>query len=333
LNGNDEMKNHSSKLLLVLIVLLITLTAYKSIDSLNKKTIMIGANQWIGYESLHLYGLHDQKNEKMFKVVEFSSSVEVMQAFKKNLIQVAALTLDEAILLSHDIEDLTVFLILDVSAGGDAILTLSKNHKIKDLEKGKVGLETGSVGTYLLFRAAELFHLDMNKMKLISIPFENQEKALLNGHVDFLVTFNPVKSKLMEKGSQVLFDSNSIPGEIVDVLVARKSVINENKKLFIDLSYDLQQTMVKISLRDHDILNTISMRNHLPLKVIEGHINDIKIPIGKNNSTILKRIFESTIHKLEKAIKNNSQYYDAKNSNLNVDFSIVENTFKLEQQQ
>lgn len=301
-------------------------------DSHKNKTYLIGANQWIGYESLHLYSMEDEKGENPFKVVEFSSSVEVMQAFKKGLIQVAALTLDEAILLSYEVKDLSVFLILDVSAGGDAILSFDKKFKIYDLEKGKIGIELGGVGTYLLSRAAEIYKLNFERMQLIPIPYENQEKALLNGLVDFVVTFNPVKSNLIEKGSQVLFDSNSIPGEIVDVLVAQKDIINNNNKLFVNLSHKLQQTMAKISLKDHDVLNAISQRNHMPISVIESHINDIKIPIGKNNSTILKKIFETTIHKLEKSLKSKSQYYDLKTSSLSVDSSIIEKTFKMEKQ-
>ncbi|TLM69485.1 MAG: hypothetical protein FDZ70_09735 [Actinobacteria bacterium] len=48
-----------------------------------------------------------------------------------------------------------------------------------------------------------------------------------SGRVDAVVTFEPVRSKLVSEGAGVLFDSSRIPGEIVDILVVRDSVLRD----------------------------------------------------------------------------------------------------------
>lgn len=324
------MKYHSSKLVLVFITALVTLFLYHGLDFFKTKNILVGANQWIGYESLHLYELNKRDNSKSFKIVEFPNSTKVIQAFKKGLIDIAALTLDEALILSQNVEDLVVFLVLDVSAGGDAIITLNDKLGIKDLENHKVGLELGAVGSYLISRAVELFKLDFQKIKTVAISNDNQESAILNNKVDFIITFNPVKNKLISLGGKVVFDSNSIPGEIVDILVTRKETIMKSHRQLINFTIELQKSMEKISLKDNSTLKIISNRTHVPISVVEDHIKDIQIPIGKDNLVILKRIFEVNIHKLEKVLQRSFNYPERKKSKLHVDFSIINESFKME---
>ena len=48
------------------------------------------------------------------------------------------------------------------------------------------------------------------------------------GSVDGAVTFDPFKSQMTASGGRTIFDSSQIPGEIVDLLAVRASVLEKN---------------------------------------------------------------------------------------------------------
>ena len=49
--------------------------------------------------------------------------------------------------------------------------------------------------------------------------------AFQNKQIDAAVTFDPYSNSLKRLGGNVIFDSTMIPGEILDVLVVRKSLV------------------------------------------------------------------------------------------------------------
>lgn len=57
------------------------------------------------------------------------------------------------------------------------------------------------------------------------LPLDEHLTAWRESQVDALVTFDPVLQVLRGEGAPVLFDSSAIPGEIVDVLVARTDAL------------------------------------------------------------------------------------------------------------
>jgi len=50
------------------------------------------------------------------------------------------------------------------------------------------------------------------------------------GRVDAVVTFEPARTMLVKKGAAVLFDSSSMPGEVVDVLIVRKGYLSGSRE-------------------------------------------------------------------------------------------------------
>jgi len=52
--------------------------------------------------------------------------------------------------------------------------------------------------------------------------------AFKQGLVDGAVTFDPYRTQMLGEGAQTLFDSSQIPGEIVDLLAVRESVLEKN---------------------------------------------------------------------------------------------------------
>ena len=87
------------------------------------------------------------------------------------------------------------------------------------------GVEQTAVGAYMLNAALAKAGLRTTDITVVPLPLDEHLTAWRESQVDALVTFDPVLQVLRGEGAPVLFDSSAIPGEIVDVLVARTDAL------------------------------------------------------------------------------------------------------------
>lgn len=185
--------------------------------------LRVGTNVWPGYEPFYLareLGCYPQGSVKL---VEYSSASEVMQAFRNGAIDAAALTLDEALLLAETTSDVSVVLVLDVSNGADVVLARPGLTGLRDLKGQRVGLETTALGAYVLTRALQTVGMTPADVRTVHLDVFQHERVFREGRIDAVVTFEPARTRLLAAGARQLFDSSMIPGEIVDVLVVRRT--------------------------------------------------------------------------------------------------------------
>ena len=195
------------------------------------RSLLVGTNVWTGYEPLYLARSLDYFDETKVRLVECSSASQVISAFRNGSLDVAALTLDEALLLKERGYEVKVILVTDISHGGDAILAQPAIAELSELKGRKVGVESSALGAYVLTRALQSINMAVSDVDVVSLEPKEQERAFNNQRIDAVVTFEPVRSRLLESGARLLFDSTQIPGEIVDVLVVRESVLLANREV------------------------------------------------------------------------------------------------------
>lgn len=187
--------------------------------------LRVGTNVWPGYEPLYLARSLEYLPKTRVKLVEYSSASEVIRAFRHQSIEAATLTLDEVLLLVQDQLAPRVVLVMDISHGGDVILAKPELTEFAMLKGRRIGVERRAVGAYVLSRALAMHNMSTDMVQIVLLEADEHETAYLQGKVDAVVTFEPVRGKLLQAGAQVLFDSRRIPGEIVDVLVVRQSAL------------------------------------------------------------------------------------------------------------
>lgn len=190
-----------------------------------RQPLRVALHDWIGYAPFHLAaetGLLDPARVKLNRV---SSAPVAAVALHANALDVVALTLDEALRLLQENSDVRVVLVLDESAGADAIVARSSCPGLEALRGRRIGVERGSVGEYLLSRASEIRGLEPAGFEEVPLSPDRQMKAWESGEVEAVVSFEPLVTKMVEASGRVVFDSREIPGEIVDVLVARADVL------------------------------------------------------------------------------------------------------------
>lgn len=192
--------------------------------------LRVATNQWPGYEPLYLARAMGKYDKEDIRLLEMPSTSEVIRAYRNGVIDVAAVTLDEALLIAEYSIDFSIVLIMDYSYGGDAILAHPPIKSLGEIKGKRVGLENNALGSYMISRALETAGLSKKDITVIPLSYDEHERAFLEKEVDAVVTFEPVKTKLLEMGATLVFDSTQIPGEIVDILIVRNTILHGQRK-------------------------------------------------------------------------------------------------------
>ena len=99
---------------------------------------------------------------------------------------------------------------------------------MKDLRGKRVAVESGALGAFVMSRALTLNGMKASDVNIVHLESNEHPAAFKQGSVDGAVTFDPFRSQMLGSGAQTLFDSSQIPGEIVDLLAVRASVLEKN---------------------------------------------------------------------------------------------------------
>lgn len=145
--------------------------------------------------------------------------------------------------------DTSIFLIADYSNGNDMLLSRSATS-VADLKGQDVYLLQYSVSHYLLSRALDKAGINAPGVVQMTNISDTEIAAAYMTQPDMLhvATWNPMASELVSAvdGTNVLFDSSEIPGEIMDSFIARTDTLATNPefgKAFAGAWYEAMATM------------------------------------------------------------------------------------------
>ena len=196
--------------------------------------LRVGILSWPGYEPLALAdSLHYYDEE--IKIIRFPSVIDVMGAMRNGTIDVASLTIDESMVYAQENPELRAFLVCDSSNGGDGIVAKKGITTAAQLKGKRIAAEESALSSYILQRYLTISGLKRSDITIVPITYDLQLEVCTLDQADAVITYNPVKEQLIAQGANLLFDSTKMPGEIVDVLVARESVLNEKKEQVVKL--------------------------------------------------------------------------------------------------
>lgn len=239
--------------------------------------LRIGTNVWPGYEPLYLARERGYLDRDRVQLVELLSASEVIRAYRNGALDVAALTLDEVLLLRDSGVDAQVLLITDSSYGADAILA-REGETVADLKGRRVGVETSALGAYVLSRALSLGGLSAGDLEIVPLEVNHHEEEFLGGRVDAVVTFEPIRSRLLAAGAQEIFNSQAIPDEVIDLLVVRSEVAEkrpEQLAYLLDAWFDGVEYLKRDPEQAHKLM---SARLGIAPEQVEDALAGLRIP-------------------------------------------------------
>ncbi len=197
--------------------------------------LRVGINPWVGYDPLLLARERRLLDSDQILVAELISSTESQRTLRNGLLDAAALTLDEALRLADEGVALKIVAVLDISHGADAVLARPDIRAPAELKGRRIAVEQGAVGALVLDRLLQAGGLRQDEVAVLQVEAAQHESMLVSGRADAVITFEPMKSRLLAQGNRVLFDSRQMPGEIVDVLVVRTEAWAKRRPQMLEL--------------------------------------------------------------------------------------------------
>lgn len=204
---------------------LCVMIAALSCERWHPRPVRIGICPWPGYEILRL------AHERGFFAdaglnVQFlirGGTTEIKKDFIEGKVDLAALTLYEAVDLILAGEDVLIPLILDYSKGADGVVVKKSLLGINGLKGRKVGLRFGSINYYILSKALEKHGMSEGDIQAVDIDLDEVVEAFADGRVDALAAWEPYLSKAAQAGDGIIpFTSRDLSVPVVDVLVVRR---------------------------------------------------------------------------------------------------------------
>jgi len=223
-------RNHKYKLGTLRVIALSVVALLSTCAPSNQPALRIGANIWPGHEPMYIAQAIGRYDAKQIHVIDFPSAVEVARAYRNGVIDVAALTADEAFsAIAAEPGKHRIILVADYSSGADCILTQPSVTDFSQLRGRRIGVESNALGGYVLLRALQLHTMSVADVELVPMSVDRHVLAFTAGSIDAVVTFEPSRSTLLAGGAQELFTSKEIPGEVIDVIVTRTDLLHARR--------------------------------------------------------------------------------------------------------
>ncbi len=309
-------KKKSAKILSVfLVVLLLSVVIYvgrtwkitnenlRDNGEILTPVLQVGANVWPGYEPLFLARELGYFDDRRVRLVEYFSATQVIHAFRNRAIQVAALTLDEVLLLQESRLDPRVILVMDISNGGDAILVKPEIESLEGIRGHRVCVESTALGGFFLTRALQTVGLKPSDVNIVPCEIDEQYRKYLEGKVDAVVTFEPVRTRLIAQGAKQVFDSSQIPGEIVDVLVVLQELLERHPDQVEQLLKGWFRALDHLKTKPKDAAPLISKRLKISPEEVLASYTGLKLPNLEDNLKMMSGLDSSLLESAKRLSK------------------------------
>jgi len=249
--------------------------------------LRIGTNVWIGSEPLYLARDLKQLDREVVQLVEYPSASEVSRAFRNQAIDGMVVSLDELFVLAADGLQPKVVVVVDVSHGADVVVGRAGMRAMKDLRGKRVAVESGALGAFVLSRALALNGMQASDVKIVRLESNEHPAAFEQGHVDGAVTFDPYRTQMLGAGAHTLFDSSQIPGEIVDLLAVRASVLEKNPQAVQALLTAWFKALEYLQREPQDAAARMAVREQITGEQFLQALEGLRIPSRADNLKML----------------------------------------------
>lgn len=201
----------------------------------SENELRIGHRGLINGEFLRLASASGFLDPSHYPLLALPSSSYVLKALNNQLIDLAVMSLPDALAVHRANPDIKILLSLSYSQGADALLVQPAIAHTRQLRGKIIGIESELLGSYLLQRVLQQQGLSVNDVTLRVVEPEDQVMAFAQGQVDAMISQEPLVSALKEVGASVFFDSRQIPDEQLFVLVANLATVCEKFQAITNL--------------------------------------------------------------------------------------------------
>lgn len=213
-----------------------------------KPDLTLGVNTWGGYTGIIGYngGLEPNENSQIYEKYGIKLRISINDNFEDsrnnfkvgnyNVLYCTADVLPIEMGLGSGMVEASakIFLLVDWSRGGDAIVVRKGINTVADLKGKTIAVAIGTASHSLLIRTLESNQLTMNDVKVKFVANGIDAAAAFKAReVDAAVVWSPDDQDCVStiEGSKVLVSTKTATHIIADGLLAKDEYIQENKEL------------------------------------------------------------------------------------------------------
>ena len=275
-------------------------------SSEKKERLKVAISPWPGYEPLVLGMERGFYSDLDIRIVRFATPTDSFRALRDGIVDVAAFTADEVLHYSELKNKPKIFLVLDISNGGDAIIARENIKSLDDLKDKTVCIEPSALGNYIIHRAMDFTDgLSVYDFEIIAADIGNHVELYQNGKIDAIVTYEPFTSQLIKEGAHVIFDSKKIPNEIIDVLVCDDETLKNSPKALKKLTDGWFKTVEYIKENKKEAMKQMAAYEYISTEAFEQAYNELIIPSREENLKMLgasEKSYSSSLERLSKVM-------------------------------
>lgn len=225
-----------------------------------ERPLVVAAAPWPNFEFLFLAEELKYLSEDQYSLLELPSSTSVIQAFQIGKLDVAFLSLDEALTLVALGIDLKVVSVIDESTGGDALMVKPEIKSLEDLKWHSLGYENKAAGALLL--DATFGHPELNNqtIELFEVKQSEAKDIYMQGNIDALIVREPEKQQLLQLGARELLNSNLLHQRITHLMVVRADIMLTKEAQITHLLKSFYKAHQYYDVNPKDALTTMSVR-------------------------------------------------------------------------
>ena len=209
--------------------------------------ITLGVNDWVGYVAWYVAQEKGffKKHGADVKLVWCDSVGDSLDKFAAGKLNANAQPwVDTLIHIARKVP-LQTIMMLDHSAGADALMVSPKIQKLVDLKGKKIALEEVAIMQFMLETALSKAGLSSKDVQIIYMPAGDAAKALMEGKEDAAAVWNPFVNDIQSsRKGRPLFSSKDVPGMMSDVLVANEKSLKQKRAEYLGLVrawYDVEK--------------------------------------------------------------------------------------------
>lgn len=192
----------------------------------SERPLAVGADLRLGHAALFSARERGFDERGKIRVLELVSAEQVAAALRLGTLDVAALTLDEALQLREAGMSAAIVWVLDASARGDVLVAREEIGEPKDLRGRRIGVDSNGISARLLAAALRQGGLSVSDVSLVPSAPERGLELWESGEVDALVTFAPFHRQLAAHGARLLTDAARLRLPVHEVLLARSQALS-----------------------------------------------------------------------------------------------------------
>ena len=189
--------------------------------------LRVGASPWPGNAPFFL-AADDGRLGASVRLVEFASETATLQAFRNRALDVAILTLDEAVLLASEGHAVRIAVLTDISLGAGQILARPPLAGMKDLKGRRVAVESTGVGAFILAHALRQSGLAVSDAEIVTLLPHEQADEYAAGRIDAAVSHEPYAGRLRALGAQIAFDTRQMDDDLIRAVVVRDTCLTDH---------------------------------------------------------------------------------------------------------